>query len=94
VRGSGHAESLRRGGPAHKCVPCAGATGQAATGNSKPTPVSGVADGDGPDRIAMAIFATLQGLAALITSGMSGDRAAGALITGTIRTLVNGLRPR
>jgi hypothetical protein len=42
----------------------------------------------------MAIFATLQGLAALITSGMSGDRPVGALITGTIRTLVDGLRPR
>jgi hypothetical protein len=56
--------------------------------------IAGVADGDEPDRIAMAIFATLQGLAALITSGMSGDRPVGALITGTIRTLVDGLRPR
>jgi AcrR family transcriptional regulator len=56
--------------------------------------IDGAADGDEPDRIAMAIFATLQGLAALITSGMSGDRPVGALITGTIRTLVDGLRPR
>jgi AcrR family transcriptional regulator len=56
--------------------------------------ITGAADGDEPDRIAMAIFATLQGLAALITSGMSGDRPVGALITGTIRTLVDGLRPR
>lgn len=46
------------------------------------------------DRVAMAIFATLQGLAALITSGMSGDRPARALVGDTVRTLVDGLRPR
>ncbi|HEX4251134.1 MAG TPA: TetR/AcrR family transcriptional regulator [Pseudonocardia sp.] len=48
----------------------------------------------GEDRVAMAIFATLQGLAALITSGMSGDRPVPALVGDTIRTLVDGLRPR
>jgi hypothetical protein len=42
----------------------------------------------------MAIFATLQGLAALITSGMSGDRPVDALVSATIETLVDGLRPR
>lgn len=46
------------------------------------------------DRVAMAIFATLQGLAALVTSGMSGDRPVPALVGDTIRTLVDGLRPR
>jgi AcrR family transcriptional regulator len=46
------------------------------------------------DRVAMAIFATLQGLAALITSGMSGDRPVDALISATVETLVEGLRPR
>ncbi|HEX3790590.1 MAG TPA: TetR/AcrR family transcriptional regulator [Pseudonocardiaceae bacterium] len=49
-----------------------------------------IADTD-PDRVPMAIFATLQGLAALITSGMSGDRPTEELITGTINTLLNGL---
>jgi AcrR family transcriptional regulator len=46
------------------------------------------------DRVAMAIFATLQGLAALITSGMSGDRPVDALVSATVETLVEGLRPR
>jgi AcrR family transcriptional regulator len=50
--------------------------------------------GDDHDRIAMAIFATLQGLAALITSGMSGDRPVDSLVSATIETLVDGLRPR
>jgi AcrR family transcriptional regulator len=54
----------------------------------------GGVDGREHERIAMAIFATLQGLAALITSGMGGDRPVDALIAGTIRTLVDGLRPR
>jgi len=46
------------------------------------------------ERIAMAIFATVQGLAALVTSGMSGDRPLGTLVAGTVRTLLDGLRPR
>jgi hypothetical protein len=40
----------------------------------------------------MAVLATLQGLAAIITSGMTGDRAADVVIAGTIRILVAGLR--
>lgn len=56
------------------------------------------AEGDivagGPDRVAMAVLATLQGLAVLVTSGMSGDRPVGPLVAGTIETLVEGLRPR
>jgi len=56
--------------------------------------IAGGADEADHDRVAMAIFATLQGLAALITSGMSGDRPVDALVTSTIRTLVDGLRPR
>lgn len=46
------------------------------------------------DRVAMAVLATLQGLAVLVTSGMSGDRPVGPLVAGTIETLVEGLRPR
>lgn len=51
-------------------------------------------DGDDPDRVAMAVLATLQGLAAVITGGMIGDRAVDTVITGTIETLLTGLRPR
>jgi AcrR family transcriptional regulator len=54
----------------------------------------GEIDGADPDRVAMAVLATLQGLAALITSGMIGDRAVDTVITGTIETLLNGLRRR
>lgn len=46
------------------------------------------------DRVAMAVLATLQGLAVLVASGMSGDRPVGPLVAGTIETLVEGLRPR
>lgn len=53
-----------------------------------------VGDGASADRVAMAIFATLRGLAALVTSGMSGDRPVGPLVTGTVRALVDGLRVR
>jgi hypothetical protein len=42
----------------------------------------------------MAVLATLQGPAVLITTGMSGDRPVGPLVSGTIATLVDGLRPR
>ncbi len=47
---------------------------------------------DDPDRVAMAVLATLQGLAAIITSGMIGGRSADSVITGTIETLICGLR--
>jgi len=56
--------------------------------------LDGEITGGDSDRVAMAIFATLQGLAALVTSGMSGDRPVPALVGDTIRTLVDGLRPR
>ncbi|WP_239154600.1 TetR/AcrR family transcriptional regulator [Amycolatopsis sp. FDAARGOS 1241] len=44
--------------------------------------------------VPFAIFATLQGLASLVTSGMSGARAHAQLVDKTITTLVDGLRPR
>jgi AcrR family transcriptional regulator len=50
-----------------------------------------ITDSD-PDRVAMAVLATLQGLAAVITSGMIGDRLPDSVITGTIETLIHGLR--
>jgi AcrR family transcriptional regulator len=49
---------------------------------------------DDPDRVAMAVLAVLQGLAVLVISGMSGNRPIDPLISGTIETLVLGLRPR
>jgi AcrR family transcriptional regulator len=48
---------------------------------------------DDPDRVAIAVLATLRGLAVLVASGMSGDRPVDALVAGTIETLVHGLRP-
>jgi AcrR family transcriptional regulator len=55
---------------------------------------AGEIDSDDPDRVAMSILAVLQGLATLILGGMAGDRSADQLVTGTIRTLLDGLRPR
>ncbi|HEX4658654.1 MAG TPA: TetR/AcrR family transcriptional regulator [Streptosporangiaceae bacterium] len=49
---------------------------------------------DDPDRIAMAVLATLQGLAAITASGMTGERPVDTVVSGTIRTLIHGLRPR
>jgi AcrR family transcriptional regulator len=46
------------------------------------------------DRVAFSIFAMLQGLASLVTSGMSGGRPIGKLVEETITTLVDGLGPR
>jgi hypothetical protein len=51
-----------------------------------------IADQD-HDRVAMAVLATLQGLASVITGGMIADRQPGTVVAGTIHTLVNGLRP-
>jgi hypothetical protein len=48
---------------------------------------------DDHDRAAMAIFATLQGLAALMISGMSGDRPTDRLVGETVAILAKGLRP-
>ena len=53
---------------------------------------SGEIDSDDPDRIAMAVLATLQGLAAIIASDMIGDRPASQVISGTVQTLIHGLR--
>jgi AcrR family transcriptional regulator len=47
-----------------------------------------------PDRVAVAVFAMLQGLAVLSTTGMSGERTADTLVAGSIEVLVEGLRPR
>jgi AcrR family transcriptional regulator len=55
---------------------------------------SGEIDSDDPDRVAMAVLATLQGLAAIIASDMTGGRPADQVISGTIQTLIHGLRPR
>ncbi|MFI5613357.1 TetR/AcrR family transcriptional regulator [Amycolatopsis sp. NPDC051903] len=46
------------------------------------------------ESVPFAIFATLQGLASLVTSGMSGARPPAQLVDETITTLVDGLRPR
>ncbi|HEY2315962.1 MAG TPA: TetR-like C-terminal domain-containing protein [Streptosporangiaceae bacterium] len=50
--------------------------------------------GDDPDRVAMAVLATLHGLAAITAGGMTGERPVDSVVCGTIRTLINGLRPR
>jgi AcrR family transcriptional regulator len=55
---------------------------------------AGEIDSEDPDRVAMSILAVLQGLATLILGGMAGERSADQLVTGTIRTLLDGLRPR
>jgi AcrR family transcriptional regulator len=54
----------------------------------------GEIDGTDPDRVAMALLATIQGLASIVTSGMIGDRPADAVVTGTVHTLLRGLTPR
>jgi AcrR family transcriptional regulator len=50
--------------------------------------------GDDPDRVAMAVLAVVQGLASIITSGVIGERAPDAVLTGTVRSLVRGLLSR
>jgi AcrR family transcriptional regulator len=50
--------------------------------------------GDDPDRVAMAVLATLQGLASIITGGMIAGRSPEAVVAGTVRSLVRGLLPR
>jgi AcrR family transcriptional regulator len=79
-----HAEALR-------------CTAQRAFATSSAMIVAAEADGDvvgEHDRIAVAILATLQGLAALITSGMCGERDPEQLVYATMTTLLDGLRPR
>ena len=48
---------------------------------------------DDPDRVAMAVLATLQGLAWLANSSVIGDRPIDTVVAQTIETLTNGLRP-
>ncbi|WP_329139338.1 TetR/AcrR family transcriptional regulator [Streptomyces sp. NBC_01476] len=55
---------------------------------------SGEVVADDPDRVAMAVLALLQGLATVITTGITGDRDVTRLVSGAVRTLVEGLRPR
>ncbi|GAA4573147.1 TetR/AcrR family transcriptional regulator [Planotetraspora kaengkrachanensis] len=54
---------------------------------------AGEIDGADPDRVAMALLATIQGLAAIITGGMIGDRSADVVVSGTVETLLRGLAP-
>ncbi|MEA5360574.1 TetR/AcrR family transcriptional regulator [Amycolatopsis sp., V23-08] len=49
---------------------------------------------DDPDRVAMAVLATLQGLASIITGGMIAGRSPDDVVAGTLRSLVRGLLPR
>jgi AcrR family transcriptional regulator len=46
---------------------------------------------DDPDRVAVAVLATLQGLAWLANSSVIGDRPIDAVVADTIETLTNGL---
>jgi AcrR family transcriptional regulator len=48
---------------------------------------------DDPDRVAMAVLATLQGLAWLANSSIIGDRPIDTVVAETIETLTNGLQP-
>ncbi|MFD4553920.1 TetR/AcrR family transcriptional regulator [Streptomyces sp. NPDC058469] len=50
-------------------------------------------DPDPTGRIDMTLLALLQGLTVLATTGMYGDRPLDELVTGSIETLVDGLRP-
>jgi AcrR family transcriptional regulator len=65
------------------------------------TPIALIADAqangdiaaDDPDRVAMAVLATLQGLAWLANSSVIGDRPIDTVVAETIETLTNGLQP-
>jgi AcrR family transcriptional regulator len=50
-----------------------------------------IADTDA-DRVAMAILATIHGLAAIIIAGMIGDRSPDTIVAGTVKVLARGLR--
>ena len=53
-----------------------------------------VADGEiaGGDEVEMAILATIHGLAAIIGTGMIGERSPDAVVAGTVEVLARGLR--
>jgi AcrR family transcriptional regulator len=55
--------------------------------------VGDIVDAD-TDRVSMAVLAMLQGLAVLVTTGMSGERSVDTLVADSIEALVEGLRPR
>jgi AcrR family transcriptional regulator len=48
---------------------------------------------DDPDRVAIAVLATLQGLAWLANSSIIGDRPIDTVVAETIETLTHGLKP-
>ena len=52
-----------------------------------------IADPD-PDRVAMAVLATIHGLASIVINDMIGDRSVGTVVDGTIATLIHGLAGR
>jgi AcrR family transcriptional regulator len=54
---------------------------------------AGEIDGTDPDRVAMAVLVTLQGLAAVVAGDMIADRSVDSVVSATIQTLVRGLRP-
>ncbi|KIF71714.1 hypothetical protein HY68_29225 [Streptomyces sp. AcH 505] len=51
-------------------------------------------DADTTGRVDMTVLAVLQGLTVLVATGMAGDRPLDTLVSDTVRTLVEGLRPR
>ncbi|MFJ5260123.1 TetR/AcrR family transcriptional regulator [Streptomyces sp. NPDC088387] len=51
-------------------------------------------DPDTGGRADMTLLALLQGLTVLAATGMHGERPLDELVTGTVTTLLNGLRPR
>jgi hypothetical protein len=48
---------------------------------------------DASDRVAIAVLATLQGLAWLANSSIIGDRPIDTVVAETIETLIHGLKP-
>jgi AcrR family transcriptional regulator len=54
----------------------------------------GQIDDSDRDRVEMTILAVLQGLATLVLGRMAGNRSTDQLVTGTVHTLIEGLRPR
>jgi AcrR family transcriptional regulator len=52
-----------------------------------------IADAD-VDRVNMAVLAVLQGLAVMAHAGLAGSRPMNDVVSGTVTTLADGLRPR
>ncbi|AUA09079.1 TetR/AcrR family transcriptional regulator [Streptomyces solisilvae] len=51
-------------------------------------------DPDTTGRVDMTLLALLRGLTVLVATGVHGDRPLDELVTGTVNTLLTGLRPR